>query len=200
MDLFNPEIERNILPYDGTAFYYGTVLKSAEAQHYFEKLMQDDNFKNDEVIIFGKHIVTKRKIAWYGDNEFLYTYSNTTKQAHPWTPELLELKQKVEEITGTSFNSCLLNLYHDGDEGLSWHSDNEEPLGKNPVIASLSLGAERKFMFKHKTTKETVSIILENGSLLVMKDATQTHWAHQLPKSKKVKRARINMTFRTIVR
>ncbi|MDI1256610.1 MAG: alpha-ketoglutarate-dependent dioxygenase AlkB [Flavobacterium sp.] len=199
MDLFNPEIERNILPYDGTAFYHGTVLKAAEAQYYFEKLIQDDNFKNDEVIIFGKRIVTKRKVAWYGDTNYRYTYSNTTKQAHLWSPELLALKKIVENNSGTAFNSCLLNLYHDGDEGMTWHSDNESPLGKNPIIASLSLGAARKFSFKHKTTKATVSILLDPGSLLLMKDETQTHWAHQLPKSKKVRQPRINLTFRTII-
>ncbi|MDQ6667858.1 MAG: alpha-ketoglutarate-dependent dioxygenase AlkB, partial [Thermoproteota archaeon] len=100
---------------------------------------------------------------------------------------------------GTKFNSCLLNLYHNGDEGIAWHSDDEKPLGENSIIASLSFGAERKFSFKHKQTKQTISVVLEHGSLLIMKDATQTNWVHSLPKSKKITRPRINLTFRTIV-
>jgi alkylated DNA repair dioxygenase AlkB len=161
--------------------------------------MQNILWKNDEVVIFGKHIVTKRKAAWYGDSDYLYTYSNTTKQALAWTKELYELKQIVEELAGTTFNSCLLNLYHNGDEGMGWHSDDEESLGKNNTIASLSLGAERRFLFKHKQTKHTVSLVLEHGSLLIMKDATQRNWLHSLPKSKTISQPRINLTFRTIV-
>ncbi len=161
--------------------------------------MDTIQWKNDEAVIFGKHIITKRKAAWYGDEGYLYTYSNTTKQALAWTPELLELKQMVEAITSATFNSCLLNLYHNGDEGMAWHSDDESSLGKNTTIASLSFGAERKFSLKHKKGKQTVSVILESGSLLVMKDATQTNWLHSLPKSKRVIIPRINLTFRTIV-
>jgi alkylated DNA repair dioxygenase AlkB len=130
----------------------------------------------------------------------LYTYSNTTKQALAWTKELSCLKQIAEELAGTKFNSCLLNLYHNGDEGMGWHSDDEESLGKNNTIASLSLGAERKFLFKHKQTKQTVSLVLEHGSLLIMKDSTQANWSHSLPKSKNVTQPRINLTFRTIVK
>jgi len=150
-------------------------------------------------VIFGRHIVTKRKIAWYGDAEYAYTYSNTTKQALLWTDELMKLKQLVEGITGTKFNSCLLNLYHDGDEGMSWHSDDEKSLGRNTTIASLSFGAERKFAFKHKVTKQRVTIVLDSGSLLVMKGTTQTNWLHSLPKTTKVTRPRINLTFRTMI-
>lgn len=189
----------NLLPSDGTTDYYGKILDEAEANQYFEKLMETIPWRNDEAVIFGRHIITKRKVAWYGDRDFAYTYSNTTKEALPWTKELLELKALVERISGTKFNSCLLNLYHDGDEGMAWHSDDEKSLGKNTSIASLSLGAERKFSMKHRKTKETISIFLENGSLLVMKDETQTHWLHSLPKSKKVKAPRINLTFRTMV-
>ena len=199
MDLFNTETVTNILPNDGVVNYYGKVLNHEKAQHYFDKLMNTIEWKNDEVIIFGKHIITKRKAAWYGNSNYTYTYSQTTKQAISWTKELLALKQLVEEITKTQFNSCLLNLYHSGEEGLSWHSDDEKELGKNSTIASLSLGAVRKFSFKHKLTKQPLSIILENGSLLVMKDSTQTNWLHSLPKSKKVTKPRINLTFRTIL-
>jgi alkylated DNA repair dioxygenase AlkB len=161
--------------------------------------MQNILWKNDEVVIFGKHIVTKRKAAWYGDSDYSYTYSNTTKQALAWTKELSYLKQIVEELAGAKFNSCLLNLYHNGNEGMGWHSDDEKSLGTNNTIASLSFGAERKFLFKHKQTKQTVSLVLEHGSLLIMRDATQANWLHSLPKSKDVTRPRINLTFRTIL-
>ncbi|MBU7571029.1 MAG: alpha-ketoglutarate-dependent dioxygenase AlkB [Flavobacterium sp.] len=199
MDLFNTDITANLLPYDGTVIYYGKVMSYARAQFYLEKLLEDIEWKNDEAVIFGKLIITKRKVAWYGDSDYLYTYSNTTKQALPWTKELLELKKLAEEISGTSFNSCLLNLYHDGNEGMAYHSDDEKSLGKNTTIASLSFGAERKFSFKHKQTKDSISVLLEHGSLLVMKDETQSHWLHRLPPSKKVTRPRVNLTFRTIV-
>src|SRR5690606_37562401 len=154
-------------------------------------------WKNDEVKIFGKHHITKRKIAWYGDSDYEYSYSNTAKRALPWTKQLLEIKSVIEKITNISYNSCLLNLYHSGDEGVSWHSDNEKALGPEPAIASVSLGAERKFVLKHKATKESVSIQLESGSLLLMKGLTQAHWLHSLPKTKKVPDMRINLTFRT---
>jgi alkylated DNA repair dioxygenase AlkB len=199
MDLFSTEPVTNILPYDGTVNYYGKVLNQQEAGYYFECLFNTIQWKNDEAVIYGKHIITRRKAAWYGDSDYLYTYSNTTKQALPWTEELLSLKHIVEQLTEAKFNSCLLNLYHNGDEGMAWHSDDEKSLGKNTIIASLSFGAERKFSFKHKKTKQTTSVILESGSLLNMKGATQTNWLHSLPKSKKVTRPRINLTFRTIV-
>ncbi|MCZ2084864.1 MAG: alpha-ketoglutarate-dependent dioxygenase AlkB, partial [Flavobacteriales bacterium] len=157
-------------------------------------------WKNDEAIIFGKKILTKRKVAWYGEEEFEYTYSKTTKKALPWTNKLLELKKKVEEKTGEKFNSCLLNLYHNGSEGMAYHSDGEKDLKKNGAIASLSFGAERKFSFKHKTTKDKVELLLENGSLLVMKDQTQSFWLHRLPPTTKILMPRINLTFRTIVK
>lgn len=199
MDLFNQDNIVNILPYDGRADYHGVVLKAAEAQEYFRILMETVQWKPDEVIIYGKHFVTKRLVAWYGDTEFSYAYSGTTKQAAGWTPALAELKIKVEALTGVVFNSCLLNLYHNGEEGMGWHSDDEGSLGPNNTIASLSLGAVRKFSFKHKSTKESVSVLLENGSLLVMKEVTQTYWQHSLPKSVKIKTPRINLTFRTII-
>src|SRR5215216_4770498 len=200
MILFNEDRVSNLLPKDGTVNYYGKVLTSKEANQYFDMLIHNILWKNDEVVIFGKHIVTKRKAAWYGDSDYLYTYSNTTKQALAWTKELSELKQIVEKLAGAKFNSCLLNLYHNGNEGMGWHSDDEESLGKNNTIASLSFGAERKFSFKHKQTKQTVSLVLEHGSLLTMKDITQSNWLHSLAKCKNVTQTRINLTFRTIIK
>ncbi|HRG02235.1 MAG TPA: alpha-ketoglutarate-dependent dioxygenase AlkB [Bacteroidia bacterium] len=199
MDLFSENQITNLLPFDGTVLYYGTVLSVSEANHYFNELFNTIEWKHDEAIVYGKHIITNRKVAWYGDKTFDYTYSNTTKKALPWTKELLELKKLVEEKTEATYNSCLLNLYNNGEEGMSWHSDSEKMLQKNGSIASLTLGAERKFAFKHKSTGDTTSIILEHGSLLIMKDETQTHWLHRLPPSTHVKRPRINLTFRTIV-
>jgi alkylated DNA repair dioxygenase AlkB len=198
MDLFNSNSITNIVSNDGEVKYYGRIINNENAQYYFDKLAQNIEWENDKAIIFGKLIVTKRKVAWYGDKPFDYTYSKTTKYALPWTQELLELKEIIENKTGETFNSCLLNLYHNGQEGMAWHSDGEKDLKKNGAIASLSFGAERKFLFKHKITKQTISILLEQGSLLVMQGTTQTNWLHRLPPTKKVKSPRINLTFRTI--
>lgn len=202
MELFNNNFDekRNLLPNDGTVNYYGKLFSSQQANSFLEILLNQIEWKNDEAIIFGKRIVTKRKVAWYADHDFEYTYSNITKKALPWTKELIALKSIVEEKTGEQFNSCLLNLYHTGEEGMAWHSDGEKDLLKNGAIGSLSFGAERKFSFKHKVSKETVSLLLENGSLLVMKDETQSHWLHRLPPTKKISQPRVNLTFRTIVR
>jgi alkylated DNA repair dioxygenase AlkB len=201
MDLFSNLIDPtvNLLPIDGIVNYYGTVFDYAKAQFYCDTLFKTIEWKNDEAIIFNKHIITKRKAAWYGDSNYAYTYSNATKYALPFTKELLELKAVAEKLTQSTYNSCLLNLYHNGDEGMAWHSDDEKTLAKNGSIASFSFGAERKFSFKHKKTKETVSLLLENGSLLVMKGATQTNWLHRLPPTTKVHTPRVNLTFRTIV-
>lgn len=198
MDLFNDT--KNILPFEGEVNYYGPVLNQAQAQKFYEKLMDNIQWENDKAIILGKTIITKRKVAWYGDKPFEYTYSKTTKSALPWTKELLELKGIIETKSGETYNSCLLNLYHSGEEGMAWHSDGEKDLKKNGAIGSLSFGAERKFLFKHKESKQNVSVNLEKGSLLVMKGTTQTNWLHRLPPTKKVKTPRINLTFRTIDR
>ncbi len=184
---------------DGEVVYYGKVVEPLQADYYLENLLKNIEWKNDEAVIFGRHIITKRKVAWYGDNDYSYTYSGKTKSALSWTPELLELKKLVEQLTGEQFNSCLLNLYHDGNEGMAWHSDDEKTLGKDSTIASLSFGSERKFSLKHRTTKESHHVLLEQGSLLVMKGATQTHWLHSLPKSKRVTEPRVNLTFRRMI-
>jgi alkylated DNA repair dioxygenase AlkB len=201
LDLFGGALDESInhLPYDGEVNYYGRVFDRLQADHYYALLLSTIEWRNDEAIIMGKHIITKRKVAWYGDRPFEYTYSKTTKRALMWTPGLLELKAISEQRTGETYNSCLLNLYHTGEEGMAWHSDGEKDLKKNGAIASLSFGAERKFAFKHKRTDEIVSLLLEHGSLLVMKGTTQTHWLHRLPPTKKIHSPRVNLTFRTIV-
>lgn len=201
MELFENSIDKtkNRLPRDGTVNYYGQVFNSKEADYYFDNLLNTIEWRNDEAVFFGKKIITRRKVAWYGEKPFEYTYSNTTKYALPWTKELLELKAVIEKETGETFNSCLLNLYHSGEEGMAWHSDGEADLKKDGAIGSLTLGAERKFAFKHKQTNEKIELILEHGSLLVMKDTTQTFWLHRLPPTKRITAPRINLTFRTII-
>src|SRR5690606_17162899 len=189
--------QKNLLPYDGEVNYYGTVLQNP--QSYYERLMEEVAWQNDQTLIFGRLITTKRMVAWYGDEALEYTYSGMKKVASPWNTTLLELKRIVEHLTHETFNSCLLNLYHDGNEGMGWHSDAEKDLKENGTIASLSLGAERKFSFQHKQSKERIDLTLENGSLLLMRGTTQKYWLHQLPKSKKITRGKINLTFRTIV-
>ena len=198
MNLFSNE-KTNLIPKDGTLNYYGSIFSVVDATNYFDALLNTIDWKNDEIILFGKKIVTKRKVAWYGDSGIEYTYSNTTKKALSWTKELREIKLLIEEQIGSTFNSCLLNLYHSGEEGMGWHSDDEKELEKNGTIASVSFGAERKFSFKHKKDQTTFSILLENGSLLVMKDEIQLFWQHKLAPTKMVKSARINLTFRSIV-
>jgi alkylated DNA repair dioxygenase AlkB len=200
MDLFSTEVDqtKNILPEDGIVNYYDRLWPNSDADQYLDSLLTNIEWRNDEAVIFGKHIITKRKVAWYGDSGFSYTYSNITKNALPWTTTLLQLKKIAEEKTGEQFNSCLLNLYHNGTEGMAWHSDAEKDLKKNGAIASLSFGTERKFSFKHKQTGQVVSLILEHGSLLLMKGTTQTHWLHRLPPAKTILKSRVNLTFRTI--
>ena len=186
----------NLLPSDGEAFYLGRILTAKESRSYFDALLETIAWKHDTATIFGKQIVTARKVAWYGDQPYAYTYSGSTKEALPWTAELRELKARVESVSNAKFNSCLLNLYRSGNEGMSWHSDDEKMLTPRAPIASLSLGAERTFSFKHRTNGQKATVILEDGSLLIMAGATQEHWLHSLPKSARVNAPRINLTFR----
>ena len=204
MDLFEQLLVEpiNILPKDGVVNYHGEIMCIDESAFYFDSLLTEIDWRCDQAVIFGKQIETKRKVAWYADSNqgqpFSYTYSNITKHSLPWTDNLLALKALVEQQTGETYNACLLNLYHSGEEGMAWHSDGEKDLKDNGAIASLSFGAVRKFAFKHKQSKEVVSLMLKPGRLLVMKGVTQKHWLHRLPPTKKVHDARINLTFRTI--
>ncbi|MEN8765517.1 MAG: alpha-ketoglutarate-dependent dioxygenase AlkB family protein [Wenyingzhuangia sp.] len=198
MDLFTSDKIKNILPYDGVTHYHGKILNKNQSDFYYKIFMETIQFKPDEAIIFGKKIITKRKVAWYGESAYSYTYSKVTKQASIFTKELLALKAIVEKESGETYNSCLLNLYHSGEEGMGYHSDGEKMLKKEGAIASVSLGAARKFSFKHKENKQRIDVVLENGSLLVMKEGTQKNWLHRLPPTKKVNAPRINLTFRTI--
>jgi alkylated DNA repair dioxygenase AlkB len=200
MDLFEQLDNRpgNLLPYEGTVNYYGPIMSRRDADQYFDSLMSEIPWRNDEAVIYGRRIITRRKVAWHADLPASYTYSSTTRTALPWTPVLLMLKDLVQSVSGETYNSCLLNLYHDGSEGMAWHSDAETDLKPNGAIGSLSFGAERKFAFKHKRTKETVSKFLQHGSLLVMRGSTQAYWLHRLPPTRTVTTPRINLTFRTV--
>ena len=190
---------RNHLPYDGCVVYHGSIMARAEADTCLLALMQEAEWQHDQAHIHGKHIITKRKMAWQGDKAYAYRYSGVRRVASPWTVTVSKLKKQVEALTGEYFNACLLNFYHHGEEGMAWHSDAEREMQAGAAIASLSLGAQRKFSFKHQNSRERVDIYLEHGSLLIMKGETQQHWLHQLPVSKRVKQPRINLTFRQMV-
>jgi len=193
--LFNDGVG-HLLPRDGVVEYRPSLFGCAESEELFGALLTTIPWQHDEVILFGQKRVLSRKVAWHGDGNFSYSYSGTSKTASPWSPALLLIKERVEQQCAHRFNSCLLNFYHDGSEGMGWHSDDEKTLGRNPVIASVSFGAERIFKLKHRESKEVVSVLLENGSLLVMKGETQHHWLHTMPKTKKITTPRINLTFR----
>lgn len=190
---------KNLLPKDGEVFYFPNFLSTVEAQNFYDELDKNIQWRHDEFFIYGKIIITKRMVAWYGSKAFQYTYSKKTRTALVWNQTLLEMKNILELKTKETFNSCLLNLYPQGSDGMGWHSDDEKELMPLATIASISLGGDRKFSFKHRLTKETVSLTLQNGSLLLMKGATQKHWLHQLPKTKKNIGPRINLTFRSII-
>ncbi|MFM2360282.1 MAG: hypothetical protein RLY16_2275 [Bacteroidota bacterium] len=189
----------NLLPYDGEVHYFSPLINAQHCQRLLQNLLQEISWQPDELIMFGKPIVTKRKMAWVADEGVTYRYSGRTKQPINWTPALQEIKQLIFDKTRQSFNSCLLNLYHNGEEGMGWHSDDEKELGMPNCIASFSLGAARSFCFKHKQTKKQISLLLEAGSLLLMRGYTQQHWQHALPKTAAIKHPRINLTFRTIL-
>lgn len=197
MKLFNDaDPKANLLPYDGIVNYYGAVIDYSE--EYYKSLLTEISWQHDQAIVFGKRITTKRKVAWHGDRKFEYSYSGIEKIASPWNNTLIKLKLIVEQLSGETYNSCLLNLYNDGSEGMSWHADGEKDLKKYAAIASVTFGAERKFSFKHKQSKQKIDIMLEDGSLLIMKGPTQDYWLHRLPPTTRVATPRINLTFRTI--
>ena len=200
LDLFVPQPETNILPFDGVVEDYGLILEQAQSQQYLQYFLSQLAWQHDEVRLFGKHYITARKVVWYGDAHYQYRYSGTLKQAQLWPPGLLRLKQHIEQLVGHPFNSCLANLYEDGSQGLGWHSDDEPALytgsSRENVIASLSLGVTRKMSFKHKTHGDKVELLLHSGQLIVMRGQTQQYWKHSIGKSRKVLTPRINLTFR----
>ena len=190
---------KNLIPFDGEAYYIENFLEEKLAWQFFKDLEKNISWEHDEFLMYGKKIITKRKVAWYGSKAFEYNYSQKTRKAKLWTKSLMNMKQLIEIESEDLFNSCLLNLYPEGSDGMGWHSDDEKELRPSATIASLSLGSDRKFSFKHRISKETISLTLTNGSLLLMKGEIQKHWRHQLPKTKKQIDPRINLTFRSII-
>lgn len=180
---------------------FASVFYSAdEADRWFKTLMQETPWRQDPIQVWGKTYLQPRLTAWYGDSGRSYSYSGITMQPLPWTPGLQQIKTALEGASGAQFNSVLINLYRDQQDSVGWHSDNEPELGKNPVIASLSLGATRTFKLKHKTDKQQkpLALNLTHGSLLIMGGSTQECWQHAVDKEGTVKGPRINLTFRTI--
>lgn len=200
IDLFSNDesVGSNLLPYDGEVLYYPNVFTAEKSAALMLAVLSQQNMKQDEVIVFGKKHVMTRLNALVGDNKLEYGYSNVKRIAEPWGLALTEIKKAIENLVNANFNSCLINHYPSGEDGMGWHADNEKELGVNPVIASVSFGAERKFSFKHNEQNSKVDVFLQSGSLLLMKGTTQHNWKHTLPKSKKVKSPRMNLTFRNI--
>ena len=201
IDLFGDSFRElgNLLPQDGAVHYHGVIIPPLRADRYRDALCDEIAWQHDETVMFGKRIVTARQVAWYADAPLTYTYSGVTRTAQRWTGALRALKELVERHSGETFNACLLNLYRDGSEGMGWHSDDERDVVRNSAIASLSLGAERRFAFKHRRSKETRTLQLQHGSLLVMRGETQRHWVHRLPPMRRVTEPRVNLTFRQMV-
>ncbi|RFZ84297.1 alpha-ketoglutarate-dependent dioxygenase AlkB [Mucilaginibacter terrenus] len=179
--------------------YRPSFFSREESAGYITAFHSNINWKQETIQMYGKLLNTPRLTAWYGDNNKTYAFSGKRFDPHPWTPELLLIKDRVDAACGITFNSVLLNLYRNGNDSVAWHADDEPELGINPVIASVSFGQIRRFEVRHKLNhKEKYSIDLENGSLLIMKGDLQHNWQHQVPKSTKALKERINLTFRVI--
>ena len=198
-DLFAPTPTDNLLPCDGKVNDLGIVIDYPSALYY--ALLTTLPWQSDIVTLFGKTHVTTRQIVWMGDSDASYQYSGHTRQAIAWTDSVFHVKHHVEQQLlkigiHANFNSCLLNYYPSGDESMGYHADDEKELGHQPIIASLSLGATRKFVLKHKKTQDKVELYLESGQLIVMHGATQEYWKHSITKTKTVNEGRISLTFR----
>jgi len=207
MDLFTPHPTDNLLPYDGKVNDFGVVIEDSDT--LYQTLLHELPWQADIVTLFGKTHITKRQIVWMGDEGLSYQYSGHTRQAVPWTKPVFHVKQLVEQQLASigifvTFNSCLLNYYPSGSEGMGYHADDEKELGSQPIIAALSLGATRKFVFKHKKNRHEnkpvkVELYLESGQLIVMHGETQSHWKHTITKTKTVSEGRISLTFRRMI-
>lgn len=176
--------------------HYDGFIPKKEADLYYTRLLQDTPWRQYEMPMYDKMVISPRMIAWYGEQE------EAGESALPWTPELQELRRRVEKETGLQFNAVLLNLYRDGNDSVAWHSDKEHKIGRNPNIASLTFGQTRPFRFRHKSDKTIgqVEIPLHHGTLLLMSGTTNTFWEHHIPKSAKKMLPRINLTFRQVNR
>ncbi len=195
--LFNEEIKFDLPNSD--IRYYPNFIESTQANDYYDNLKKKIPWQQDDIKVFGKTYPQPRLTALFGNNGKSYSYSNITMNPKPFTTELKELKKAIEAVAKVKFTTCLLNLYRDEKDSNGWHADDEAELGRNPVIASLSLGQARIFHLRHKSDKSLKQkILLENGSLLLMKGETQHFWQHQIAKTTKQINERINLTFRVV--
>lgn len=183
---------------NGELLYVRHFLDTTQSDRYLNLLLKSVDWNQESMHLYGKTVQFPRLTAWYGDPNTSYAFSGITLQPTAFTPALLEIKRNVETLAGVKFNSVLLNRYRNGKDSISWHADDEKELGKNPVIASLNLGATRVFQLRHNDTKEKIALELSHGSLLIMRGELQHFWKHQIPKTKKAVGERLNLTFRVI--
>ncbi len=190
---------QNLLPKDGEVFYLPDFFTKEENKRYYNALLQKIEWQQDKIKLFGKTHDVPRLTALYGNADKPYTYSSITMKSTAWLPELLEIKNKIEEVVKSDFTTVLLNLYRTGKDSMGWHSDDEKELGLNPLIVSVSFGATRIFKLQHNNDKSLrQSLELTDGSLLLMQGQTQHFWKHAIPKTSKITEPRINLTFRVI--
>ena len=192
-------ISGELLPGDGSAVLFPDFLCESDADKYFSGLHNNTPWEQNFIRLFGEEVSEPRLSTWHAEADLAYTYSGAPRTPHPWKEPLSSLRTACEAHTGQSFNGALLNLYRTGLDAMGWHSDDEAVNGPNPVIASVSLGAERRFDFRHKQTRELISVVLPHGSLLVMSGACQTYWLHRIPKTTRELQPRINVTFRHLI-
>jgi len=185
--------------YEGEARLWPAAFDPNEATGLFDELRREIDWQQEKILMFGRRVPVPRRVAWHGDPGASYTYSGTEHHPLPWTPALDRVRSRLTGLTGVRFNAVLLNLYRDGRDGMGWHADDEPELGRDPVIASVSLGATRRFCLRHRRRKDLrLDVLLTHGSLLLMSGATQHHWVHALPKTAVPVGERINLTFRRV--
>jgi alkylated DNA repair dioxygenase AlkB len=199
-DLFNsiPEPGETIIINNGEYRYFPNFFKKPQSDSYLGAFKEKIQWRQESMNMYGKELKFPRLTSWYGDQDKPYTFSGITLKPNRWNDELLEIKEAIEPIAGVEFNSVLLNLYRDGNDSISWHTDAEKELGTNPVIASANFGVQRTFQLRHMQTKERINIELSHGSLLIMQGELQHYWQHQVPKRKNIQGPRVNLTFRVI--
>lgn len=190
---------RELLSVDGSAILHEQFLDPHEADHVFRDLLESNPWESHDIIVFGQKHREPRLSTWHADEGVRYTYSNLERIPIGWTPILQRLRESCERASGATFNSVLVNLYRDGNDGVGWHADDERENGPQPVIASLSLGASRRFDFQHRELKCVESVQLNAGDLVVMSGASQSHWLHRIAKTKRHVGPRINLTFRKVI-
>lgn len=193
------DTHENLLPHKGEAYFYPDFFPKEQSDVFYRTLLEEVNWKQEPIKLFGKEIMQPRLTAWYADAGKTYSYSGITMPGNKWTEPLLKIKSAVEKVSQVTFNSALLNLYRNGQDSMGWHRDNERELGHNPTIASVSFGADRLFQLREYASKSGLkSLLLSHGSVLLMRGETQPHWEHRVPKTNKVNVARINITFRIV--